>query len=75
MPVGAATTVAARVLHLRHLGSTIKDPGAASAQQAANSGEPPNCRTGSRQEPGLRGEEDFVRAVLTQAKAITASEP
>jgi len=37
VPVGCATTLAAWVLHLRGAGAPVKDPGATSAQQAANS--------------------------------------
>lgn len=75
MPVGAATTVAARVLHLRGPGSPIKDPGAASAQQAANSGGLPTAVPAVGRNPVCAGMRDFVRAVPTQAKAITTSEP
>jgi fructuronate reductase len=77
IPVGCATTIAAWVLHLRGMGAPIKDPGAASARQAANSGDlsaavPAVLET---LEPGLGKDEDFVRAVLSQAEAITTSAP
>src|SRR4029453_9238683 len=39
IPVGAATTIAAWMLHLRGMGAPIKDPGATSACEAANSGD------------------------------------
>jgi fructuronate reductase len=77
IPVGCATTIAAWVLHLRGMGAPIKDPGAASGRQAANSGDlsaavPAVLET---LEPGLGKDEDFVRAVLSQAEAITTSAP
>jgi fructuronate reductase len=73
IPVGCATTLAAWVLHLRGVGAPVKDPGAALAQQAANSGE---LRTAvpavlDTLEPGLGQDQDLVRAVLAQAEAIT----
>jgi fructuronate reductase len=75
IPVGAATTIAAWVLHLRGMGAPIKDPGAASARQAANSGDlsaavPAVLET---LEPGLGKDEDFTRAVLGQAEALTTA--
>jgi fructuronate reductase len=73
IPVGCATTLAAWVLHLRGAGAPVKDPGATSAQQAANSGELPTAVPAvlDTLEPGLGQDEDFVRAVLAQAEAIT----
>ncbi len=73
IPIGCATTVAAWVLHLRGMGAPVKDPGARSAQQAAQSAElsvavPAVLET---LEPGLGSDEDFVRAVLSQAEAVT----
>ena len=73
IPIGCATTVAAWVLHLRGMGAPVKDPGATSAQQAAQSAElsvavPAVLET---LEPGLGSDEDFVRAVLSQAEAVT----
>jgi fructuronate reductase len=55
--------------------SPIKDPGAASARQAANSGDlsaavPAVLET---LEPGLGTDEDFTRAVLSQAEALTTA--
>jgi fructuronate reductase len=73
IPIGCATTLAAWVLHLRGAGAPVKDPGAKSAQQAANSGELPTAVPAvlDTLEPGLGHDEDFVRAVLAQAEAIT----
>jgi fructuronate reductase len=73
IPVGCATTLAAWVLHLRGKGAPIKDAGATSAKQAANSGELPTAVPAVLEtlEPGLGKDEDFVRAVLEQAEAIT----
>ena len=72
VPIGCATTIAAWVLHLRGLGAPIKDPGAAAAQKAANSGELPEAVPAVLDvlEPGLGGDRDFVDAVLRQAGAI-----
>ena len=72
VPVGCATTLAAWVLHLRGAGAPVKDPGAASAQQAANSGELPAAVPAvlDTLEPGLGGDSDFVDAVVTQAELI-----
>jgi len=73
IPVGCATTLAAWVLHLRGAGAPVKDPGATSAQQAANSGELPTAVPAvlDTLEPDLGQDEDFVRAVLAQAEALT----
>jgi fructuronate reductase len=75
IPIGCATTVAAWVLHLRGLGAPVKDPGAAPAQQAANSGDLPAAVPAvlDTLDPGRGSDEDFVRAVITQAEAITTS--
>ncbi len=75
IPVGCATTVAAWVLHLRGLGAPVKDPGAAAAQQAANSGDLPTAVPAvlDTLDPGRGADEDFVRAVVGQAEAITTS--
>jgi len=75
IPIGCATTVAAWVLHLRGLGAPVKDPGAAAAQQAANSGDLQTAVPAVLDTLDLdRGsDEDFVRAVITQAEAITTS--
>jgi fructuronate reductase len=72
IPVGCATTLAAWVLHLRGKGAPIKDAGAISAKQAANSGELPTAVPAVLEtlEPRLGKDEDFVRAVLEQAEAI-----
>jgi fructuronate reductase len=72
-PVGCATTLAAWVLHLRGKGAPIKDAGATSARQAANSGELPTAVPAVLEtlEPGLGKDEDLVQAVLAQADAIT----
>ena len=77
IPVGCATTLAAWVLHLRGAGAPVKDPGAASAQQAANSGELPAAVPAvlDTLEPGLGQDENFVRAVITQAEAIRQRTP
>jgi fructuronate reductase len=73
IPVGCATTLAAWVLHLRGKGAPIKDAGAISAKQAANSGELPAAVPAVLEtlEPGLGKDDDFARAVLEQAEAIT----
>ena len=72
LPMGCATTVAAWVLHLRGLGAPIKDPGAAAAEQAANSGELREAVPAVLDllEPGLGSDRDFVDAVIGQAGAI-----
>jgi len=78
IPTGCATTIAAWVLHLRGLGAPVKDPGAAAAQQAANSGELPAAVPAvlDSLEPGLGDDQDLVQAVLDQAAAIkTGHEP
>jgi len=75
LPLGCATTLAAWVLHLRGSGAPVKDPGAASAQHAANSGDLPTVVLAvlDTLEPGLGGDEEFVRAVIRQAEAIPTS--
>jgi fructuronate reductase len=72
IPTGCATTIAAWILHLGGLGAPIKDPGAAAAQQAANSGELPVAVPAVLNvlEPGLGDDQDLVQAVLGQADAI-----
>jgi fructuronate reductase len=72
VPIGCATTIAAWVLHLRGLGTSIKDPGAAAAEKAANSGELREAVPAVLDvlEPGLGGDRDFVDAVIRQAGAI-----
>ncbi len=72
VPVGCATTIAAWILHLRGLGAPIKDPGAAAAEKAANSGELREAVPAVLDvlEPGLGGDRDFVDAVIRQAGAI-----
>ena len=72
VPVGCATTVAAWVLHLRGLGAPIKDAGAAAARDAANSGELPEVVPAvlDTLEPRLGADQDFVDAVLGQARVI-----
>ena len=72
VPIGCATSVAAWVLHLRGLGAPIKDAGAGAAQAAANAGDLPEAvpRVLDTLEPGLGADQDFVDAVLGQAKAI-----
>jgi fructuronate reductase len=74
VPIGCATTVAAWILHLRGLGAPIKDAGAGPAQQAANSGELPEAVPAVLDvlERGLRGDKEFVDAVIRQADALTA---
>ena len=71
-PTGCATTVAAWILHLRGFGAPVKDAGAGPAQDAANSGELPVAVPAvlDTLEPGLGRDQDFVDAVLDQAKAI-----
>jgi fructuronate reductase len=78
VPTGCAMTIAAWVLHLRGLGAPVKDPGAAAAQEAANSGELPVAVPAVLNvlEPGLGGDQHLVQAVLGQADAIRpAHEP
>ena len=72
VPIGCATTIAAWVLHLRGLGAPIKDPGAAAAEKAANSGELREAVPAVLDvlEPGLGSDRDFVDAVIGQAGAI-----
>jgi fructuronate reductase len=72
VPTGCATTVAAWILHLRGLGAPVKDAGAGPAQDAANSDELPAAVPAvlDTLEPGLGQDQDFVDAVLDQAKAI-----
>jgi len=72
IPVGCATTIAAWVLHLRGFGAPIKDPGAAAAQAAANGVELDAAVPAvlNALEPGLGDDQDFVDAVVGQAKAI-----
>jgi fructuronate reductase len=72
VPTGCATTVAAWILHLRGLGAPVKDAGAGPAQDAANSDELPAAVPAvlDTLEPGLGQDQDFVDAVLGQAKAI-----
>jgi fructuronate reductase len=72
VPIGCGTTIAAWVLHLRGLGAPIKDPGAAAAENAANSGELREAVPAVLDvlEPGLGGDRDFVDAVIRQAGAI-----
>jgi fructuronate reductase len=72
VPIGCATTIAAWVLHLRGLGAPIKDPGAAAAEKAANSGELREAVPAVLDvlEPGLGGDRGFVDAVIRQAGAI-----
>jgi fructuronate reductase len=74
VPRGCATTVAAWVLHLRGLGVPVQDPGAATAQQAANSGELSIAVAAVLEvlESGLGADGDFVNAVLGQADALLA---
>jgi fructuronate reductase len=75
VPIGAATTVAAWVLHLRGLGAPVNDPGAAAALDAANSGELAAAVPAVLNvlEPGLGADQDFVVAVVDQAKVIQSS--
>jgi fructuronate reductase len=72
VPTGCATTVAAWILHLRGVGAPVKDAGAGPAQDAANSGDLPAAvpEVLDTLEPGLGQDQDFVDAVLDQAKAI-----
>ena len=72
LPIDCGTTIAAWVLHLRGLGAPIKDPGAAAAENAANSGELREAVPAVLDvlEPGLGSDRDFVDAVIGQAGAI-----
>jgi fructuronate reductase len=71
-PIGCGTTIAAWILHLRGLGAPIKDPGAAAAEKAANSGELGEAVPAVLDvlEPALGSDRDFVDAVIRQAGAI-----
>ena len=77
IPVGCATTIAAWVLHLRGMGAPIKDPGAASAREAANAGDLSAAAPAVLEtlEPGLGEDDNLVRAVVSQADAITTAAP
>jgi fructuronate reductase len=72
VPIGCGTTIAAWILHLRGLGAPIKDPGAAAAEKAANSGEMREAVPAVLDvlEPGLGSDRDFGEAVIGQAGAI-----
>jgi fructuronate reductase len=72
VPIGCGTTIAAWILHLRGLGASIKDAGAAAAEKAANSGALREAVPAVLDvlEPGLGGDRDFVDAVIRQAGAI-----
>jgi fructuronate reductase len=72
VPIGCGTTIAAWILHLRGLGAPIKDPGAAAAEKAANSGELREAVPAVLDvlEPGRGSDRDFVDAVIRQAGAI-----
>lgn len=82
VPTGAATTLAAWVLHLRGLGAPVKDVGVGPARDAATSGELDVAvpavldalapGSGSGPGLGLGGDTDLVNAVLAQAAAIRA---
>lgn len=82
VPTGAATTLAAWVLHLRGLGAPVKDVGVGPARDAATSGELDVAvpavldalapGSGSGPGAGLGGDTDLVNAVLAQAAAIRA---
>jgi fructuronate reductase len=76
IPTGCATTIAAWVLHLRGLGAPVKDPGAVTAQEAANSGDVLAAVPAVLNvlEPGLGGDKDLVDAVLRQVNAIRSQE-
>ncbi|CAM3708245.1 mannitol dehydrogenase family protein [Occultella aeris] len=72
VPVGAATTLAGWVLHLRGVGAPVKDPGAGPAQEAANAGDlvdvvPAVLNT---LQADLGADADLVAAVVAQAAAI-----
>ena len=58
--------------HLRGLGAPVKDPGAATAQQAAKAGDLPLAVPAvlNALEPGLDSGNDLVDAVLRRADAI-----
>ena len=75
VPVGGATTLAGWVLHLRGVGTQVKDAGAGPAQEAANAGGfaevvPAVLET---LQAGLGQDAELVAAVVAQAEAITAS--
>jgi fructuronate reductase len=76
VPTGCATTLAAWVLHLRGLGAPVKDPGAATAEKAANLGDLSEAVPAVLDvlDPGLGGDKDLVDAVLRQTDAIQSQE-
>jgi fructuronate reductase len=74
VPTGAATTIAAWVLHLRGHGAPVKDAQVQPAQDAATSGELPVAVPAVLDvlQPGLGRDTLLVSAVLTQAEAVLA---
>ena len=74
VPVGAATTVAAWVLHLRGAGAPIKDVNAEAAKAAA-AGEDLEAavrRVLDYLRPGLGSDDELVEAVIAQTRAISS---
>ncbi|MBZ2195188.1 mannitol dehydrogenase family protein [Occultella gossypii] len=72
VPVGAATTLAGWVLHLRGVGAPVKDPGAGPAQEAANAGDLADVVPAvlNTLQADLGSDADLVAAVVAQAAAI-----
>ena len=74
VPVGAATTVAAWVLHLRGAGAPIKDVNAEAAKAAAD-GEDLEAavrRVLDYLRPELGSDGELVEAVIAQTRAISS---
>lgn len=76
VPTGAATTVAAWLLHLRGAGAPVKDVDADRARTAAAGDD---LATAANEvldylSPGLGADQDLVDAVLTQAKRIVSDD-
>lgn len=72
-PVGAATTVAAWVLHLRGLGAAVKDAGAGPAQARATGSEDLGRAVAGVLDilrPGLGADADLVETVRVQTDAL-----
>lgn len=76
IPTGAATTVAAWLLHLRGAGAPVKDVDADRARTAA-AGDDLATAAGQVLDylsPGLGGDQDLIDTVLAQAKGIASDD-
>lgn len=73
VPIGAATTLAGWVLHLRGVGAPVRDAGAGPAQEAANSGALAEAVPAvlDTLRPGLGQDAELVATVVAQTEAIT----